>query len=339
MPSLSTTGLRAVGVHRTAVMFVLVFTCFAALFVLELRSDYLHPTEIGTDVGTYFAAGQRLDAGHEIYALAPGDRPVPIWPPYWTVPLVGPPTIAVLWAPLAAALPPLISIYGWWLAVLATTAAIYLRTIRRGPGLVVVAAGLLSLSTIITAFSGNVNGLLIGATAAIWFVAQGPRTTRRDILIGILIALTTSLKITPVVFGFWLVALGRWRAIAAAAAAGAVLVLVTVAVAGPEIVPTYFRLAADTAAGGVTSSSVGGILQAAGLPQAIVVAAPVGVILICGLLAMAFRRDARTAFSVVAIGATLAVPIVRFENLSLLLVALIPWARAPQGMQPVRAVE
>jgi hypothetical protein len=44
----------------------------------------------------YLAAGERLNAGHQLYALMPGNRPVDIHPPFWTVPLLSPPPIAVL---------------------------------------------------------------------------------------------------------------------------------------------------------------------------------------------------------------------------------------------------
>ena len=54
------------------------------------------PGYLGGDARTYLAAGERLNAGHPLYALSPGDRPVAISPPWWTVPLVSPPFIAVL---------------------------------------------------------------------------------------------------------------------------------------------------------------------------------------------------------------------------------------------------
>src|SRR5687767_10188966 len=55
-----------------------------------------------TDANTYLAAGERLNAGHDLYRLRPGDREVLIIPELFTQPLVSPPPIAVLWRPLAA---------------------------------------------------------------------------------------------------------------------------------------------------------------------------------------------------------------------------------------------
>ena len=54
------------------------------------------PEAIGTDSSTYFAAGLRLNEGNPLYTLTPGDRPVPLDPPYWSIPLMSPPPIAVL---------------------------------------------------------------------------------------------------------------------------------------------------------------------------------------------------------------------------------------------------
>src|SRR5438093_1020563 len=60
-----------------------------------------HPTRPDGDAWNYLAAGERLNAGHPLYALSPGDRPVTLVPPYWSVPLLAPPPIAVAWRPLA----------------------------------------------------------------------------------------------------------------------------------------------------------------------------------------------------------------------------------------------
>src|SRR5258708_7149291 len=64
------------------------------------------------DATTYLAGGERLNAGHDLYKLAPGDRPVLIDTQFFTSPLVSPPLIGVVWRPLAA-IP-----FGWqlWIA-------------------------------------------------------------------------------------------------------------------------------------------------------------------------------------------------------------------------------
>src|SRR5205823_2822366 len=71
----------------------------AALFAV--MAMWLRAGSQPGDAYTYLAAGQRLNAGHQLYALSPGDNPVQLNPPYWTVPLLSPPFMAVLWRPLA----------------------------------------------------------------------------------------------------------------------------------------------------------------------------------------------------------------------------------------------
>src|SRR3954451_3473833 len=54
-----------------------------------------------TDATTYLAAGERLNAGHDLYKLGPGDRPVLEIPGLYSAPLLSPPPIAVMWRPIA----------------------------------------------------------------------------------------------------------------------------------------------------------------------------------------------------------------------------------------------
>ena len=91
--------------------------------ILIIRPDLVRPTDIGTDTSNYYAAGQRLADGHVLYALSPGDRPVPQdSPPFFSVPLLSPPPIAVIWR-LLAILPDSVVMYAWWIvAALASTA-------------------------------------------------------------------------------------------------------------------------------------------------------------------------------------------------------------------------
>src|SRR5438046_396896 len=96
----------------------------AVLFVI-LSLTYGHPG----DVVTYLAAGERLNLGHPPYALSPGDRAVPIVPPYWTVPLLSPPLVAVVWRPLAL-LPDSVSIGLWWVAMIGCLTAVVVMILR-----------------------------------------------------------------------------------------------------------------------------------------------------------------------------------------------------------------
>ncbi len=69
------------------------------------------------DALVYLGAGERLNAGHQLYALSPGDRYVGANPPYWTVPTLSPPFMGVLFRPLAL-LPPDLGAYVWWVGTI-----------------------------------------------------------------------------------------------------------------------------------------------------------------------------------------------------------------------------
>src|SRR5436853_644473 len=65
---------------------------------LLLRTDLQHPADLGNDESNYLAAGERVADRHDLYGLVAGDRPAAIDnAPYWTVSLLSPPPIAVIW--------------------------------------------------------------------------------------------------------------------------------------------------------------------------------------------------------------------------------------------------
>src|SRR6266536_85078 len=82
------------------------------------------------DALVYLAAGERLNAGHPLYAISAGDRPIGIQPPHWTVPLLSPPL---------ALLPPDSGAYVWWAAALAAIGAVLIAYLRANPILASVA--------------------------------------------------------------------------------------------------------------------------------------------------------------------------------------------------------
>jgi len=98
--------IAAIGVATVAVF---VFSWFAA-------------GNVPGDAVTYAAAGQRLNAGHEIYRLLPGDNLVLMEPPYPPYPLLSPPLVAVIFRPLAV-LPGLAGAWVWWAAMAVVLAA------------------------------------------------------------------------------------------------------------------------------------------------------------------------------------------------------------------------
>jgi hypothetical protein len=147
----------------------------------------------GVDAVTYYAAGERLNAGHALYALSPGDRALAVAPPYWTAPLLSPPLIAVMFRPLA-----LIPIEAATLLFVAIQAVgIFLLTwflVRTTAGAILAIA--LALPLGLAMVIGNVNGLLLLGYVAVWRYRTRP-------WIGGLVAMMGAVKLLPfVLFGF-----------------------------------------------------------------------------------------------------------------------------------------
>lgn len=173
---------------------------FFAIFTSTLAAD---------DGVTYYAAGERLNAGHSVYALTAGDRPVWINPPYWTSPLLSPPLIAVLFRPLAL-LPISVAMLIWvgGQAVSILTLVFLVVRDRRSLATTLALALPLGLAMVL----GNVNGFLLVGYAAAWRFRHVPA-------VGALIALMGSVKILPFALVGWLVARRDLRALVWFAAA------------------------------------------------------------------------------------------------------------------------
>ena len=187
----------------------------------------------GSDAWNYLAAGERLNAGHPLYALSPGDRPVPLAPPYWTVPLLAPPPIAVAWRPLALLGDPAMGVWaGAGLIVTLLTAG----TLLAGGGIAVAAIiALMSAPLALQSLSGNVNGLLFGALVVAWLARD------RAPIVGTLVAAAIAIKLTPVLLLVWLASAGRWRALGATLVALAVIGVVSLLGGASRTISTGWR--------------------------------------------------------------------------------------------------
>jgi hypothetical protein len=275
---------------------------------------------VGWDALTYLAAGERLNAGHDLYALGPGDRPVWLNPPHWTVPLLSPPFIAVLWRPLA--LVP-IGLAIWWIvcagAIGLVTGGLTWRLRWTG------AVAILLLSPAIAWELGvaNVNGLLIGGLAAVWLLAR----LRLDAAAGVLAAVLAALKLSPAVLLFWFVATRRWRAALAFVAAGTACLAISLVGAGIDAHIRYLDVIRDTATVGVGQLSAGRIASILGLPREFVPLVGPAIVAFgvaeCLLIA---RRRPGLAFAVVVVVLVVGSPVVNPNSFAILLIALMPLA-------------
>jgi len=205
----------------------------AVAFVVAVAIVIASTSGGSLDPVTYLAAGERLNAGHSLYTLSLGDRYVAPNPPYWTAPFVSPPSLAVLWRPIALlgnlALPL------WWMICTVGVVVAVLAALDR-PLLVFVLA--IPLGT--TLVLGNVDALLLAGMAAL------PRLRSRPWALGTSIALLAAAKLFPIALVAWLVAERRYRAVAAATAAGAVLFALTLVGAGTDSLLAYVDVARST---------------------------------------------------------------------------------------------
>lgn len=254
------------------------------------------------DANVYRAAAERLNAGHPLYELSPGDRPVLILPSF-TAPLLSPPLIAVLWRPIAA-LP-----FGFELWNLACAAAL-LGTVSylvlRVGMLATVLAAALSLPIGEQLVAGNVAAFFPGLFVVTW-------THRRDPRVGVIVSVVTALKLTPGVLGGWFLGLHRGAAVrwlVAGAISSGILSLVG---AGLGAFVAYPGVLGSTAPSGISLSALTGI---AWMSPAVLVAGTVASTLLW--------RWPRLSFAVCIATIVAGSPALYFSTLVLLLAVLAP---------------
>ena len=259
------------------------------------------------DPWNYLAAGERLNAGHALYALAPGDRPVVLMPPYWNAPLLSPPTIAVVWRPLAMVGDASMTL--WMVAnVLAIAAAIVLlcRSLDVVP---LLAVALVSPALGMLAWSGNVNGLVLLGMVVLYARRDSP------VIAGILLAALVATKLTPVYLAVWLISTKRWAALGWMLGGLAVLAVATAIVAGPGSFSEWLTATASAAPSPLSVAQLLGLT-----PLVVAVALGAVVVLAAAII------PGRGAFAVAAVASAVATPALYFQALALLCAAAAPWA-------------
>ena len=288
------------------------------------------------DAFVYLAAGERLNAGHELYALLPGDRPVEIKPPDWTVPLVSPPPIAVLWRPLAA-LPNELGVWVWYAAQLLALGGVLIAFVRRIPFWTAAAILVLVIPTVYEIGVGNVNSFLLLGLVLVWRTA----TSGREEVAGLVGAAMTAVKVTPAVTGWWLLATGRVRGFGAFVAGGVSILVVSVLGAGVDTHVEYLRILSDRSVVGVSPISVGGIAAQLGVPLAIANLLPTASAVL-GLVAMWLtRRDVALSYRIAVVTMIVGSPAVQVNWFILLYALLAPtaWPASHDRRQPVGVVK
>jgi hypothetical protein len=196
------------------------------------------------DTVNYWLAGQRVNVGHELYAVRPDDPAVPGLEirPYG---LYSPPFIAVPWRVLAA-VPGIGGMAVWWVAMafLAVWAIAAVLLATRGWAGLVVLPLIPSIALLIGV--ANVDAAVIAGALVAWMCFARGRERAGGAVLGTL----ASLKFTPAVFLIWLIATRRWRALGWAIATAAVLAIVTMLSISPDIFVRYAGVVAGVSSGG-----------------------------------------------------------------------------------------
>jgi hypothetical protein len=278
------------------------------------------------DANTYLAAGERLNAGHPLYALSAGDRPIEMNPPYWTAPLLSPPPIAIAWRPLA--LLGDISKTIWWAAMILIMAACAALLGRRVPAAAGIALILLSIPLALSGKYANVNGLLLLATIGLWLLVRRGRFGAAAVIAAAMIAI----KLTPAPLAAWLALEGGTVAVAWLVTGSAAILAVSVLGSSVADHLAYLDVIRQTVSSGSTDISLPGLVRGAGVnPAQAWLVLPItwlgglGSMVALRLIAPPGTRHA-AGFRVAVVLMTLASPVVHPDGLVPLLALLAPTA-------------
>ncbi|MHB8399478.1 MAG: glycosyltransferase 87 family protein [Candidatus Limnocylindrales bacterium] len=295
-----------------------------ALFVVVLAVYFTRGFVPGDSI-VYLAGGERLNAGHPLYALSPGDRVVGVKPPYWTVPLLSPPFIAVVFRPLAL-LPSDLGAYLWWIGTMSAITAVLVAYFRRRPVLASLALIVLVVPITYEVGVGNVNAFLLLGSVLIWRWSLEGHDERS----GIATALMVFVKVSPVVLAWWLLTQRRWGAVRAGLVAGVILLGVSILGAGIDAHLRYLEITRETTTIGQSDLSLGGLARAIGVAPSVADLLPIAM-LVGGVLGIVLLRNRPgPAFALAVATMTLGSPVVNINSYALLLGCLAPAMWSPR---------
>ena len=308
---------------RIAAIRRVILPAIAGGVLATILAVYFQRGFIPGDSFTYLAAGERLNAGHLLYALLPGDRLVDVHPPFWTVPFLSPPPMGVLMRPFAL-LPGDTGAYAWWAACLISIGAVLAALVRRRPATTSAAVIVLAIPLAYEIGVGNVNGLLLGAAIACWILVRDGQAAAAGPLAGVMFAL----KLTPLPVAAWVAGAGGKRGVGGILAGLLVVGLVSLLGAGMDAHLAYLDVARTTATAGLSAFSPGGLVRTLGFPDPIPTLVPTALLGGGSLLAwMLARRDHPAAgYGVAVVAWTFGSAVVNVNTPTLLLALLAPVA-------------
>ncbi len=322
-------GIRIVvgwGVERTLrVLALVVWAGLLANVILVARPDLLHTADFGSDTSNYAAFGERLAEQGDLYALSPGDRPVPADnPPVWTVPILSPPQMAVPWAAMAWMPDPVRFYLPWALGVCATI-AVGVLFLRRAPVLLVLVTLPFLKGLAITAWSGNVNAFVAPAALLAWWAGEAQIRRTGVLTAGAAAAALGAVKIGPTLLWAWIVGRRPLQALSSGLLAISMLTGVVLLLVGLTPFQDYLAIAAGSTSD-PSALSLLGILTDLGLSPTMAQILWAVVAIGLGITALLSRRRPGLAMAAAAAGLIVLTPVVRNETVSVaLIVAGTPW--------------
>jgi hypothetical protein len=301
----------------------LLCVAFVTWFWLSHASD-----QTPGDTHNYILAGLRLNVGHPLYTYAVGDeRSVPVNLAD-TYALLSPPLIGVVFRLIV--LLPAHGQYIWWVSTVVLELAAAIALVRRAPLITGMALVPLSVAIGLATEVGNVDCLVLPGLLLAWYWMVHGHYDRAAVAI----ALLASLKLTPVIFVWWLFVTGRRRAAGVAIASGLVLGLVAILGTEPLIFVKFFEITMGHLSTPWNGVGPAGLAAAVGLPAGLIAWLP-RAILVTGVAAMwATRRRPGVSWALGAILMWLVSPVASLHTPALVLVAIAPlaWPMAREAL-------
>ena len=300
-------------------LLALAMVAASAGLLLAVMAVYFTRGFVPGDAIVYLAGGERLNANHPLYEISPGDRPLDVKPPFWTVPLLSPPLVAVLFRPLAA-LPPDAGAYVWWVATIAAIAWVLIEFWRRRPILTSIAVLALVVPITYEIGVGNVNAFLLLGSVLVWRWG----TSGREPQAGAVAAFITILKVSPVLVCWWLFTQAKWRAVAGGIVAGSVIAAISVLGAGFDAHVRFVEITRDTATIGQSELSLAGLAKAIGMAPGLANLLPTAALVIGLLGVLLLRSRPDWAYTIAVATMVLGSPVVNINSYAMLLGCLAP---------------
>lgn len=319
-------GLDTDLILRAAASLVLVLSVLWAAWVDGPLSTRAGASWV-PDAPNYYAAGERLNAGHSLYALGPKDRPVVLdsWVP---APLLSPPLIAVVWRPLAL-FPLDVAVVAWAMFGFLVLIGGSLWLIWKGGRGVSIGVLLLCVPLGLTAWSGNVQSLLTPGLCCVWPWSRANRTGRSGAVVG----LGTVAKLAAAPLFAWFIVTRQTRSVRAAVAFASLGLVLGLLGAGLDSHLDYVHVASEVGSAGGTALSAGGLAGLLGVPPALRgLAAPVVLLLGVGAIG-ATRRRADVAFAIAILVGVAGLTVVNLTNVTMLLAAFVPFGASRRSAE------